>query len=1151
MQTTLTSRLKHLVYAFLIPILAGLDANAQTTLNTTPGSAQNYILVTTPQVSGLTLSSYSSALPCTYTTTQVKQTIQYFDGLGRPLQTVQVKGSPVLKDLIQPFAYDQFGREATKYLPYSVTNTASPGLYQSSAITAQKSFYTSPPMGVTAIASPYAGTAFEPSPENRIIEQGAPGNSWQLTGSGVLGSGRTVKTVLTANNATVMTDTAHSLIVQMYSATVNGDVNQTRTLTLPTGSANGGVTYYPAGALEATIMRNENWTNGKGGTTEEYKDNDGHLVLRRTFNYTGGVLQILSTYYVYDDLGDLAFVLTPASGADSGIPAQSVLDAYCYQYRYDGRGRLTQKKLPGQGWQYMVYNTLDQVVATQDANQRNHAPQQWLFTDYDVFGRKITTGVWTNTSSAAGTSYLTSVQSLYTAQTTLWDGTTTTGNGYTNTAIPQGTSGTIAQYLTVDYYDNYTYPGAPYSSLTPTTTNPTPTDLPTGTQTAVIKADGTYNGMLWNVPFYDYLGHVVQSNKEYYLSGSANTTNYDVIQTVYNFDNTVSTATKKHYAAGALALTEAMTYKYDQVGRKIQSWEAITIGSNTPNASILLSQTDYNEVGQVMTKHLHSTNNGTSFIQNTSYTYNERGWLNGINNPATVSATQVFGEQLTYNSGTLPQYNGNISGISWETMVPAGQGLTQLLQSYAYSYDNVNRLTLANYTTAGAVGKYNEQVAYDMVGNINTLKRTNTTTANTYLNNFTYNYTPATGNQLQSVTDVGTNAQSSTYAYDLNGNLNKDTRNQVTNITYNLLNQPETVTRTPGNVAYTYDAAGEKLEKVSGGIIRDYANGMEYNNGTIEFVTSEEGRAIPNGTTYTFDYYLKDHLGNVRAAVQQNGTIIQVQDYYAFGAEMNPGNSLGPSPANQYKYADKEKQVETGDIDYGARFYDPVIARWTSVDPLAEKFRRWSPYNYVDEDPIRLTDPDGMGPCPPCDVPSGGGIYNMPRSVGGHIVSTQTFNKNTSGKGVSIKASVKLSAGLQARAVAGPLAKVDLNVASVTLGKVETKFDGSKMTQASATGLNKTWDLKNGTSKVDSKGVDVYSSLGANVFQTGVEGSLNQQINSNMVSSNGSSEIKVKAAGLTRTFDPENGMAQKGHDNVTFDLGIALILGVDLHIEIE
>ncbi|MEO6520347.1 MAG: DUF6443 domain-containing protein [Mucilaginibacter sp.] len=884
-----------------------------TPLNAAPSSNQNYIVTYVPRQPFNDASSLAGKNTC-----EVMETIQYFDGLGRPMQTVQVKASPNLRDIVTPIAYDQFGRETTKYNIYTALPGVSDGSYKTNAIADQSSFYNNPigwnAPGIKNTNFPFSQTQFEASPLNRPLELGATGDSWQLSANTTATNpGHTVKLDYHTNDATSLTS-GSGRWAKLYS--VNLDANGKPSL-VDRGS-------YNVNTLVVTVYSNENWlaTDGKAGTTEEYKDNEGHTVLKRAYNLTFTGLETLSTYYVYDDFGDLSFVLPPKAEPDNGGITQTVLENLCFQYRYDERRRIVESKIPSKGVEYKVYNVLDKMIASQDSMQR--VQNKWTFIKYDALGRALITGTWNN----GGTSISrTNLQSQINSQSIQWerrDNANSSGKYYTAASFPVNN---IVDYLSVTYFDDYNIPSLPstydkhvsYSQMT------------RGLTTASLSNVLGTSDMLWTVQYYDDKGRTINAIVQHYLNGSANTANYDEVNSTYDFTNNLITKTRNHHAATNLDLAIVDSLVYDHMGRKTQSWNQIAGGTK-----VLLSKLDYNEVGQLTAKHLHSTDSGNSFLQDISYQYNERGWM-------TKDSSGLFVIKLKYDDGTTPLYNGNIANQYWGT----GSNLNK---SYTYSYDNLNRLV-----SGVSNESYTEQaIDYDKVGNIQHLTRIDPRTSSTA--NYTYNYN---GNQLTSVTGLtGTN----TYLYDGNGNTVFDAHNNVS-IAYNILNLPQFVTGGK-TVTYTYEADGQKLRRVSASSTfgsEDYIKGIQYYNSAIEFVTNEEGIARRNPVTgaYRYEYTLTDHLGNNRICFDDSSNVarvIQRDDYYPFGVNYNR-YTFGQK--NNYLYNKKEYQDELGTSDYGARYYDATIGRWGTVDPLAEKYYTDGAYNYVSNNPVSRIDPDG------------------------------------------------------------------------------------------------------------------------------------------------------------------------------------------------
>lgn len=359
----------------------------------------------------------------------------------------------------------------------------------------------------------------------------------------------------------------------------------------------------------------------------------------------------------------------------------------------------------------------------------------------------------------------------------------------------------------------------------------------------------------------------------------------------------------------------------------------------------------------------------------------------------------LFGMELNYNrtqsNGLLPnaQYNGNISQLLWQSKGD------EVKRAYDFTYDASNRLTSAGYreydkvaeTWSLNIDRYSvPTISYDANGNILSLERKGYLSNNTFgtIDQLTYSYDQ---NRLKAVEDVVTtggyadfknNVTNTTeYSYDANGNLISDL-NKGISVQYNVLNLPELITFQNGStIAYTYTANGQKLTATfmnaqdNSSYSRQYVGSFVYNDTQLEFFGTAEGRAISDPSTGGFlvEYHYKDHLGNTRLTFSDRDNsgvidivteVLQQEHYYPYGMTFEGTNAAVIDGKHQFLYTGKENYDQFGLnwMDFGARFYDPALGRWHSVDPLASAYSSWSPYNMVLGNPLRLIDPTGMGP---------------------------------------------------------------------------------------------------------------------------------------------------------------------------------------------
>ena len=707
------------------------------------------------------------------------------------------------------------------------------------------------------------------------------------------------------------------------------------------------------------------------------------------------------TYYVYDALGKLRFVLPPAldgmtetGGKSWDIRSCAPLRQYAYFYRYDHRMLLVEKKLPGADPVYYINDITGNTVFSQDGNLRKG--NRWNFSIPDRFGRTAVEGLCDAPDAAAVEGMFVRVAKTDYANTA----SSICGTGYCPNIVLQAPS-----LLTADYYDDYRFLTLRQFEGLNCMGSRNARGLKTGTTTAVLEpactpvsADNlkTTPSEICSVVSYDSEDRIACVETSNILGGKDRTV------TEYTFSGKPLSMAVTHTAAGKLTAEESYGYTYDALDRPLQTRYSINNGQ-----SVMLADNRYDELGRLQS----DRRNGSASLA-TEYGYNLQGMPTRISTP--LYTESLFYEQ-THN-GSTPQYGGNISAIDWSV---ADESDTYGKRGYTFSYDGMSRLTAAGYLENGKLNNhFSTSYKYDLMGNILTLRREGLLDSGDYgtIDDLTCSYE---GDQVVKIDDAADESpnysgamhfrdaanEETEYTYDANGNMLTDSNKGITSIDYNVLDLPQCIKTKPriifkenadNAIYYTYSADGTKLcatykeadsrtmpykpnalynnntginINTSGMVTPSvkplesnyhYCSNLVYNNDRLSAILFDGGYAsVDEGGGIVMHFYVKDHLGSNRLVVDGNGNIEEVNHYYPFGALM--GDRCGVS-RNKYKYIGKELDTMYGwnMQDHEARWYDPVGIVWRSMDKLCEKYYDTSPYASCLNNPCRYVDYDGM-----------------------------------------------------------------------------------------------------------------------------------------------------------------------------------------------
>ncbi len=683
--------------------------------------------------------------------------------------------------------------------------------------------------------------------------------------------------------------------------------------------------YYLEGALSW-----ERITDEDNNVTDIYTNLLGQKVLERHAKSKG----MVDTYFVYNDCSKLCYVLQPM------YQQEADLDKFAFKYRYDNRGRMVEKILPGCEKITYTYDEADRLLTMQDGEMRKKGlSRQYV---YDGLGRI-------------------SSQTLYKGnaihcieQRNYYDGDYSFISDKGN-------------YLTADTRLLLGYSGK--LGLTSSDRNELGN---TFTSVQVQQAsDGTD---VVTAMYYDQKGRVVEKNSKLLDNHLRRE------QFTYTFTGKVHTHAIIDYKGAKEVFRSTTTNNYDATTGILTSTDVATSVYGGKEVKKRTAALDFDDYGRIC-----STTHGSA-VQTTEY--DVRDW------PKTLASAN-FSEELMYNRWS---FTGNVNNIL----------CTGPYYDYCYEfeYDELNRLTTADYfnyydsSSSWTEPMFNEYAEYDDNGNITRLQRTGFPDEHeqtTILDDLDISYN---GNQLSEVEDkanditymtttnfIQNRKKPAKYTYNANGGMETDVNNDVVFMEYDNFGYAKDIYfRNGSSIKYVHTPTGEKLKEtyttsvpnitkpvglpfslappeIQSVITKDYwGTDIICKNGEPQQFFFDGGFADIKDNALTWHYYVKDHLGSNRIVQDEQGKVEATYSFYPFGGSFEHCQELYTSNISQpFTYQGKEKvnMYGFGMFDFGARLYAPLLGRWTSIDPLCEKYYGWSPYAFCLNNPVRNIDSDG------------------------------------------------------------------------------------------------------------------------------------------------------------------------------------------------